>query len=236
LQTVAGDAGTDTFVELFDGDALYEGGAATARRLPTFISNHDNGRFAHFARTAFPSASDDEVLKRVMLAHALMFTLRGVPVIYAGDEQGFAGDGNDADAREDMFASVVAQYNDNKLVGTASTTVQANFDRGHPLYAAIAKLASLRRNHEALRRGEQLLRNYDEAPGLLAVSRIDSRTGRETLIAFNTSTTKLERLVAVDPRTRAFTSLTGTCSPAPSAPGSYRVALEGLSYVICQGT
>jgi glycosidase len=239
LQTAAGDAGTDTFVELFDGDALYEGGEATARRLPTFISNHDNGRFAHFVRAAFPSAADDEVLKRVILAHAMMFTLRGVPVIYAGDEQGFAGDGNDADAREDMFASAVAQYNDNKLVGTAATTSQANFDRKHPLYEAIAKLASLRRDHEALRRGEQRIRNYDEVPGLLAVSRVDPRIdhrgGREILIVFNTSTTKLERLVEVDARTKAFTALAGTCSPAPSAPGSYRVALEGLSYAICKG-
>ena len=54
--------------------------------------------FASIAR-----ASDAEVLQRTLLAHAMMFTLRGVPVVYAGDEQGFVGDGIDQDAREDMF-------------------------------------------------------------------------------------------------------------------------------------
>ena len=45
----------------------------------------------------------------------MLMTLRGVPTIYSGDEQGFAGDGNDQDAREDMFPSKVAVYNDNTL-------------------------------------------------------------------------------------------------------------------------
>ncbi len=235
LGALAGDLGTESFAKLFDGDALYEGASSTARRLPTFVSNHDNGRFAHFVRSAFPDASDEEVLKRTILAHALMFTLRGVPVVYAGDEQGFVGDGNDADAREDMFASAVPSYNDNKLVGTKATTAQANFDRNHPLYKAIAKLSLLRRGHEALRRGEQVIRNYDESPGLLAVSRIDPHTGQASLTAFTTSTTKRERLVEGEPRTTAVSTLEGACSPAPAAPGSYRVTLEGLSYVICQG-
>ena len=71
----------------------------------------------------------------------MMFTLRGVPVVYSGDEQGFAGDGGDQDAREDMFASQVAVYNDNRLVGTQATTAQSNFDRNHPIFSAIAQLA-----------------------------------------------------------------------------------------------
>ena len=57
-----------------------------------------------FVKKGFPQASDDELLKRVMLGHAMLLTLRGVPTIYYGDEQGFVGDGGDQDAREDMFA------------------------------------------------------------------------------------------------------------------------------------
>ena len=235
LGTLAEGKGTDTFVKLFEGDALYEGGFKTALRLPTFVSNHDNGRFAHFVRTANARAPDDEVLRRTVLAHALLFTLRGVPVVYSGDEQGFAGDGNDIDAREDMFASAVADYNDNVLVGTRATTAQPNFDRNHPLFKSIAKLARIRRDQEALRRGEQLIRNYSDAPGLFAVSRIDPRTQKEIVIAFNTSTTPLDRLIEIDPDTAAFAPLDGECAPAPSAPGSYRVVLDGLSYVICRG-
>jgi neopullulanase len=234
LSTLAGTKGSETFDQLFAGDALYEGAEATARRVPTFISNHDNGRFAHFARTAFPQANDAEILKRTVLSHALMFTARGVPVVYAGDEQGFAGDGNDSDAREDLFASRVAEYNDNDLVGTDATTAQMNFDRMHPLYCEIAVLAKLRDQHIALRRGQQVIRNYEEAPGLFAFSRIDPTSGKEILIALNTSTSPIERSVEISHLSTGFMSLQGECTPTPSAPGSYRVAIDALSYVICQ--
>ena len=36
---------------------------------------------------------DAEVLARIKLAHALMMFSRGVPTLYYGDEQGFAGAG-----------------------------------------------------------------------------------------------------------------------------------------------
>jgi glycosidase len=236
LDVAGKNSGTEQLARLFSDDALYEGGEATALRLPTFVSNHDAGRFAHFARKAAPGASADEILKRTLLAHAMMFALRGVPVVYAGDEQGFVGDGGDQDAREDMFPSKVASYNDNALIGTRATTAQSNFDREHPLYREIAKLAALRRGHAALRRGAQIVRNYDEEPGLFAVSRIDPQTQDEIVIAFNTSAAALEANVEVSPRTRSFRALSGACTPAPGAPGSYRVALEPFGYIMCAGS
>jgi glycosidase len=87
--TVAGSKGTDTLAALFDRDALYEGGAKTALQLPTFISNHDHGRFSTDVRKAFPNAGDAELLARVKLGHAMLLLLRGVPTVYSGDEQGF---------------------------------------------------------------------------------------------------------------------------------------------------
>lgn len=233
IEYVAKGAGSDTLATMFNGDALYEGGEATAMQLPTFVSNHDAGRFAHYVRKHRPGASDAEVLQRTLLAHAMMFTLRGVPVVYAGDEQGFVGDGIDQDAREDMFPSRVASYNDNVLLATKATTAQRNFDRSHPIYTAIAQLAILRRDHTALRRGRQIVRSYAEQPGLFAVSRMDPATHGEILIAFNTSTAPLQANVEVDAGTKAFTSLKGTCAARPTVPGSYKVTLEPLSYVIC---
>lgn len=233
IDTLTQAAGSDKLTTLFSSDALYEGGEASALQLPTFISNHDVGRFAHHARKHLENASDAEILQRSLLAHAMMFTLRGVPVIYAGDEQGFAGDGSDQDAREDMFPSRVAVYNDNVLLGTKATTAQSNFDRNHPLYVAIKELAGLRKQHAALRQGKQIVRNYSEQPGLFAVSRIDPHSEREIVIAFNTSTEPLQANVEIDVRSRAFTSLKGGCAAKPSAPGSYRVTLEPLSYVVC---
>jgi glycosidase len=233
LDTVAGTKGPNELATLFAGDALYRGGAAAAMRLPTFVSNHDNGRFAYFIRKAFPGISDADTLKRVELGYAMMMTLRGVPTIYYGDEQGFTGDGGDRDAREDMFPSKVASYNDNVLLGTRATTAQSNFDPQAPLYGAIAMLAHLRTSHKALTEGEQIIRDYDDQPGLFAVSRIDPDTGREILIAFNTSAKPLDRNVEVSTSSMRFTSLHGACPAAPTAPGSARVQIAPLDYVIC---
>ena len=73
-----------------------------------------------------------------------MYLSRGNPVIYYGDEQGFVGDGGDQDARQDMFPSQVATYNDDDLIATDATTAQENFDAAHPLYEAISRLAAIR--------------------------------------------------------------------------------------------
>jgi glycosidase len=232
-QTVAGSLGTERLAELFADDALYEGGAAGARQLPTFISNHDDGRFGYFVRTANPRATDDEVLRRVTLGYAMLMTLRGVPVIYYGDEQGFAGAGGDQDAREDMFASKTATYNAERLIGTSATTAHSNFGADHPLYKAISMLARLRRANAALRQGEQVVRAYARTPGIFAVSRLDGQNNTEILVAFNTSMQAIDAQVEVDPHSRRFRSLRGSCAPAQSAPGSYRVQVPALDYLIC---
>ena len=232
-ETAGGSTGTDRLAELFADDALYQGGAAGARQLPTFISNHDAGRFGYFVRKANPSASDDEILRRVILGYAMLMTLRGVPVIYYGDEQGFAGSGGDQDARQDMFASKTASYNAEHLIGTSATTAQSNFGVNHALYKTISTLAKLRRANAALREGDQVVRAYARAPGIFAVSRLDSQSSTEILIAFNTSKQAIDAQVEVDPHSQRFRSLRGNCAPAQSAPGSYRVQVPAMDYLIC---
>jgi glycosidase len=234
VQTLAGAEGTAAMKRLFDADVLYANQAATARQLPTFVSNHDIGRLSQFVRAAFAQASDEEVLRRVLLAHAMMFTLRGVPVIYSGDEQGFVSDANDQDAREDLFASQVAVYNDNRLLGTNATTAQANFDREHPAFAAIAELARLRRAHPALRRGNQIVRHFEEEPGIFAVTRTDPTTQERVLVAFNTSNQDRAAWIEVDYDERNFTRLRGACEPKVAAPGSFHVQVPRLDYVVCR--
>jgi neopullulanase len=218
---------------LFAQDALYEGGEGAARQLPTFISNHDQGRFGYFVRKGRPAIGDEEALQRVALAYAMLLTLRGVPVIYYGDEQGFAGTGDDMDSREDMFASRVAQFNAETLIGSRASTASANFNPKHPLFRMIRDLALLRSSQVALRRGRQVVRNYSDKPGLLAVSRIDPQTGRELLIAFNTSATPLVAQVEISAESTAFDSLRGSCASTPSAPGSYPVNIAPLGFIVC---
>jgi glycosidase len=231
-ETVGGKAGTDLLATLFEDDVLYEGGAAAALQLPTFISNHDNGRFGYFVRQLRPGIADEETLRRVLLAHAMLFTLRGVPVVYYGDEQGFAGLGGDQDARQDMFESQVASYASEQPLGSARAG-GSHFDTRHPLYRAIAALAQLRASQAALRRGRQIVRSAGPAPGLFAVSRIDPDNGREILIAFNTSLSAVSAEVLIESSSRRFVALHGDCQPDAAAPGSYHVQVAPLDYVAC---
>lgn len=233
VDVVSGVRGTDELARLFRADPLYEGGAEGALRLPTFISNHDAGRFPMLLRMFAPKLAGDELLRRDMLGHAMLLTLRGVPTIYYGDEQGFVGTGGDQDSRQDMFASKVASYNAGKLLGTNSTTAQANFNPQHPLYQEIAQLARIRTSHGALTRGLQLIRYSSDKPGLFAVSRFDPVNGHEVLLLFNTSLEPLSQHVRVETRSREFEALAGTCPSRADAPGSVTVDLPALGYAVC---
>jgi glycosidase len=233
IDVVAGVAGTNELAKLFRADPLYEGGAKAALRLPTFLGNHDAGRFPALLKMFGFKGDDDELLRRDMLGHAMLLTLRGVPTIYSGDEQGFVGKGGDQDARQDMFASKVATYNEDRLLGTTSTTAQANFNTQHPLYREIAELARIRTSHRALTRGLQLIRYSQDKAGLFAVSRFEPGSGREMLLLFNTSTQAVKLNVHVETRSAAFETLAGTCPRSASAPGSVAVELPPLGYAVC---
>jgi glycosidase len=233
VDVVSGVAGTDELAKLFRADPLYEGGAPAALRLPTFLGNHDAGRFPMLMKHFAPNVGSDELLRRDMLGHAMLLTLRGVPTIYYGDEQGFVGKGGDQDARQDMFASKVASYNEDKLLGTSTTTAQANFNPQHPLYREISELARIRTSHRALTRGEQLIRFSSDKPGLFAVSRFEPGTGREMLLLFNTSTSPIRQNVRVETRSSRFQTLAGSCPRIASAPGSVAVELPALGYAVC---
>ncbi len=233
IEAVSGKVGNGSLARLFDDDALYEGGAAAAMRLPTFLGNHDFGRFAMFIKQAQPSIGADELLARDILGQAMLLTLRGVPVIYYGDEQGFISDGNDQLAREDMFASKVAVYNDNDLLGTDATTAQANFNADHPLYRQIARLSAMRRSTPALTTGRTVVRTYSDKPGLFAVSRFDPGSGREVLLVFNTANKPVTGAVAIETASSRFVTLAGQCPGTASAPGSAVINLPPLGYAVC---
>jgi alpha-amylase len=176
---------TDELRDFFDGDDWYTDADSNVYQLPTFLGNHDMGRIGRFVRVANPDASDAEALARDRLAHALMYFSRGNPVVYYGDEQGFTGDGGDQDARQDMFPSQVASYNDDDLIGTDATTADDNFDADHPLYQSIAELAAVTRRHRALRDGAQQHRWSSSGPGIYAFSRLDRHDQYEYVVAVN---------------------------------------------------
>lgn len=226
--------GTVVLAHMFDGDVLYEGGEAAALNLPTFLGNHDMGRFSTLIKQDMPGISQQELLRRVMLGHAMLLTLRGAPTIYYGDEQGFVGDGNDQLAREDMFPSQTAVYNDNKLIGTSATTAEANFDESHPLFELIAQFSAIRRDHPALTRGRQVVRHYEQEPGIFAASRFDPDTDEEIVLAFNTTAQSRRANVVVGAGARAFATLAGACPARVTAPGSAAFDLPAFGWAVCR--
>lgn len=238
-QVVAENKAPSVLAQAFFKDPLYAEAPGGAGQLPTFLGNHDMGRFSTFVAKANPQASDAEKLARVKLGHSMLMLLRGVPTIYSGDEQGFVGDGGDQDAREPLFPSQVAVYNDNRLLGTNATTAQANFDTAHPLYRHIAALAALRQAEPSLRRGGQTVLEADtKAPGVFAVARRLPEGNRapfiDTIVVFNTSSSPLKANVRIDPRIEVTKSLMGNCAQ-PAAPGTLSVEIEPFGTLVCAG-
>lgn len=224
-------AGPERLATVFAADAVYAGGAETARQLPTFVGNHDMGRIGRLILNGLPDISDDELLARSTLAHAMMMFSRGAPVIYYGDEQGFTGDGDDKQARQDMFETRTPDFADDRRIGQAS----GPFDRDATLYRRIAEMARIRAGDERLRRGRQVVRRADQAQGLLALSRFgdgrqDGELG-ETLVVFNTATAATAARIAVDPALNRWRGVRGACQL--QAPGSVSVNVPSLDYIIC---
>ncbi|VVT20641.1 alpha-amylase family glycosyl hydrolase [Erythrobacter sp. EC-HK427] len=226
--------GTYVLNRLFDGDALYEGGEEAALNLPTFLGNHDMGRFSTLIRERRPDISPEELLQRVMLGHAMMLTLRGSPTIYYGDEQGFVGDGNDQRAREPMFPSLTAEYNDNDLIGTDATTAEANFDTAHPLYRLIADFSAIRLAHPAFTRGRQQVRHYEQEPGIFAASRFDPDSGQEYLSVFNTSGEARSVNIWVNYDATRLETLAGACPAEVTAPGTAAFTVPAFGWAVCR--
>jgi len=173
--------------DLYAADDWYTDADGNAYSTPTFLGNHDMGRIGKFLQDN--GAKGEELLARDKLANALMYLTRGQPVVYYGDEQGFVGKGGDKDARQDMFPSKVASYNEDPLIGTTRTTADDNFDTTHPLYRWLAQLSALRKAHPALADGTQVHRYSSGKAGVYAFSRVDRRTGVEYVVALNNSTT-----------------------------------------------
>jgi len=191
------------------------------------------GRFAGMVKIENPKMDQDELLARTKLAHGLMMFMRGVPVIYSGDEQGFVSDGNDQSAREDMFPSRTAVYNDNDLIGTDATTAESNFDVDHPLYRYIADTAAIRRAHPALSRGEMLPRLTEKDGSLFAFSRFDPETGHEYLIASNTGAEARSVNITVDAGSSNMTALMGACGTMKTT-GTVSLDVPAFGLIVCR--
>jgi len=124
----------------------------------TFLDNHDMNTRFHFDDGSH--AFDDQTT----LGLACLFTLLGIPCLYYGTEQGLHGSGSDLAVREALWGKPGA------------------FDRNHPFYLAVRKLADVRARQPALRYGRLYFRpvsgngrDFGVSPfrsGVVAYSRI----------------------------------------------------------------
>lgn len=194
-KTLVEQQGTDVLAALFAKDHLYQSTHSdientNANQLVNFTGNHDMGRFAFLLKQSKHNYSEAEQIQRNLLAHAMLYFSRGVPVIYYGDEQGFVGDGGDQASRQDMMPSKVASYNDDDLLATDKTTAADNFDTTHKFYQTFAKYAELYQQYPALRFGQQTTLYSQNKPGIFAFQRVYSEKGKEQklIVVYNTST------------------------------------------------
>ncbi|MCJ8292982.1 MAG: alpha-amylase family glycosyl hydrolase [Colwellia sp.] len=200
-KTLVEQQGTDVLAQLFAKDHFYQTEHkdldlksmrnTNANQLVNFTGNHDMGRFAYTLKQSPHNYSEQAQIQRNLLAHAMMFFSRGVPVIYYGDEQGFVGDGGDQASRQDMMPSLVASYNDDDLLATDNTTADDNFDVNHLFYQSFAKYSQLYQQYPALRFGEQTVVYSQSKPGVFAITRQMKATrkskAQDLLIVFNTA-------------------------------------------------
>ncbi|WP_031075494.1 pullulanase-type alpha-1,6-glucosidase [Streptomyces sp. NRRL WC-3742] len=170
--------------DVYAQDYRYTSADTDAYELPTFLGNHDMGRFGSFLLADNPGADEATLLRKDRLGNELQFLTRGQPVVYYGDEQGFTGAGGDKDARQDMFASRTASYNADRVLGGPSGPAD-RYGQGGGLYQGLASLAELRRENPALADGAQIERYAADGAGVYAFSRIDAGQQVEYLVAVN---------------------------------------------------
>ncbi|NVB81716.1 MAG: alpha-amylase [Kofleriaceae bacterium] len=148
-------------------------GLAPQQVLVNFLDNHDLPRFMF-------EKSDPAILKSALM---YLMTWDGIPCVYYGTEQGFAG-GVDPKNREDMFRG-------NEALGLAP------FATDHELFTFVQDLIKMRKDNVALRRGQvtpvwsTTMSGARRDAGIFAFER--TVMGEQTaLVVLNTSTQSSE--------------------------------------------
>ena len=227
---IAKGGAPSSLADLFAKDDWYIDADSNGYQTPTFLGNHDMGRAALFLQSA--SATDAELMQRWRFANALMYTVRGNPVTYYGDEQGFIGTGGDQLARQDMFASQVEIYNGEKVLGGASGSMN-RYRTNHPFYRWLHELAELRSRHPALADGAQINRYAAASAGIFAISRFDRRTNTEYLVVANNATTQQSATFDTWTSRGSFVPVFGAKRPVrPAAGGQVTVTVPPLSVAV----
>lgn len=167
--------------DLFNADDYYTTKNFNANGLATFLGNHDMGRIGMIINKLNPVLSDEQLLERDALAHAMLFYLRGSPIVYYGDEKGLMGSPGDKGARQDLFSTQVVEWQNEKRIGSSPIGTRNSFTVTNPLEATLSNFQKIVRENPALKFGNQ--QTIYAVQDLFVVSRIYKN--QEYVIAFN---------------------------------------------------
>jgi glycosidase len=121
---------------------------ADATKLVTFFQNHDLTPDNSWSGNGAQHCCTDR--KNSALAYNVLWTVRGIPVMYAGDETG---------ARVGLPPDLVGS---NDLVKTTGRLyIGDSLDNGDPIIGHITDLNAIRKSSKALQRGKLKVLNHD---------------------------------------------------------------------------
>ena len=230
---VTGKASGASLMALFEEDDYYTSPTTNAYGLTTFLGNHDMGRIGFFLTTE-TQAQGQPLLERALLAHDLLYLTRGVPVVYYGDEVGMtgSGDGTDKNARQDMFATQVSEWQREERIGTPPVGSGSSFDESTAIEGRVRQLSALRAKFAALATGAMIPRYGKDS--VFAASRFDAQDLREYVVAFNSADTGATALVPTSTPNSGWTPLLGGEPVRSDAAGVLPISVPPRSSVVLQ--
>jgi len=228
----AGATSSKALASRFADDDFYRGADGVQPTPPTFIGNHDMGRAAYEIQSRSSGATGDVLLRRDLLGQALMYLLRGAPVVMYGDEVGMIGNGGDKQARQDMFQTRVKEWQTQARVGSGPIGTGSGFDVVNPVGEGLRALGALRDHVPALSVGSTIVRLA--AGQLFAVSRIDRGARREYLAVFNNGAGAAPATIRTATPSATWTPLLGGVGATSDGAGKLTVTVPPLSALLLQ--
>ena len=234
MRFAGGSAGARGISTRIADDDYFRGPSGVAPTPATFLGNHDIGRAALKIREQ-GGGDGLELEHRLQLGYALLYFLRGAPVVYYGDEVGMIGRGGDKAARQDMFPTKVVEWQTEERVGGPPIGTGSSFDVDtvqNDVAASVRAFGQLRERFPALATGSTVVRYASE--GLLAVSRFDLADRREYLVVFNAGDEQRSTSFSTSTPSSIWRQWTGSDVKLVESDGNGRVSfgIAGLDVVV----
>lgn len=214
--------------DLFNADDAYTTNTTSAYGLATFLGNHDMGRIGMMLNDSNTGGEADVLLERAKLANALLFLLRGGPILYYGDEKGMTGSGGDKTARQDMFATQVEDWKTETRIGSSPIGNASSFDVHNPLEDQITQLQGVIKGHPALRSGTQQTRFAYSS--IFIASRFANK--QEYIIAFNDAGTEQTASFDVSTFGANWQTLAGSSAEMTTSVNKISIKMPARSYTV----